>query len=136
MSKRHSRSDGLSPEESHKTEKKTVKKKEGKVYETRPCRPFMAHETLPLAPQASSQGSDAHHDSLLLVGNEARVLHARIVVGILVEVNVHIVVVLSQGISIFTFRFSSKWIRRRSFFQMSTVLFVCWRRFGLFFSAM
>ena len=57
MSKRLSRSDGLSPEEGHKTEKKkkkTAKKKsESKVYETKPCRRL----TLPPAPQGLFQAA-------------------------------------------------------------------------------
>ena len=80
---------------------------------------------------SKSQGPDAHHDSPILLSNDARVLHARIVVGNPVGVHVHILVVLSQGICIFTLRFSSKLPGRRSFFQMSSVLFVCWRRLRL-----
>ena len=108
------------------------------MYETRPCRASMAHETLPPAPQACSKPQanrkdpDAHYDSLTLLSHGARVLHARIVVGILVGVHVHIVVVLSQGISIFTLRLWSKWPWRRSFFLMSRILFVCLRRLQLF----
>ena len=97
----------------------------------------MAHKTPPLAPQAYSdpqanrKDRDAHYDSLILPGHGARFLHARIVVGILVGVHVHIVVVLSQGIRMSTLRLWSKWPRRRSFFQMSTIRFVCWRRLRL-----
>ena len=98
----------------------------------------MAHEALPPAPQACSEPQsnrkdpDAHYDSLILISHGACVLHARIVVGILVGVHVHIVVVLSPSISIFTLRLWSKWPWRRSFFLMSTILFVCWRRLQLF----
>ena len=97
----------------------------------------MAHESPPLAPQACSdpqanrKDRDSHYDSLILLGHGARVLHARIVVGILVGVHVHIVVVLSQGIRMSTLRLWSKWPRRRSFFQMWTIRFVCWRRLRL-----
>ena len=97
----------------------------------------MAHESPPLAPQACSdpqanrKDRDSHHDSLILPGHVACVLHARIVVGILVGVHVHIVVVLSQGIRMSTLRLWSRWPQRRSFFQMSTIRFVCWRRLRL-----
>ena len=52
---------------------------------------IMAHETLPLAPQACSEPQanrkdpDAHYDALILLSHGARVLHARIVVGFLWE---------------------------------------------------
>ena len=48
-------------------------------------------------PQANRKDPDAHYDSLILFSHGARVLHARIVVGILVGVHVRIVVVLSQA---------------------------------------
>ena len=97
----------------------------------------MAHETPPLAPQAYSdphanrKDRDSHYDSLILLDHGARVLLARIVVGILVGVHVHIVVALSQGIRMSTLRLWSKWPRRRSSFQMSTICFVCCRRLRL-----
>ena len=101
----------------------------------------MAHESPPLAPQACSdpqanrkdrrKDRDSHYDSLILPGHGACVLLVCIVVGILVGVHVHIVVVLSQGIRMSTLRLWSKWPWRRSFFQMSTIRFVCWRRLRL-----
>ena len=105
MSKSLSRSDGRFPEDSHKNCKKTAKMTRLRRCQKKALSSLLEHEILP-----------------------ARVLRARIVVSILVGVHVHVVVALSQGISMCTLRLWSKLPRRRSVFKISTILFVCWRR--------